>query len=281
MKSKILAVMMVVMLLGMTLAACGSNESAAEKESAGGGGAPVEKTADGSESGGAPESKTEKSDSDKSDADAEKSKGKNGADPTKKLKTSKDGELKIIEKGYSYSSESVNAVAIVGNYNSEDAYESTTATITAYGDDDNILGTEEAYISFIQPGEVQAAYTTIETNGKKPKKVDIELNEGYEANVDENKVPAYQIVAMNFSEQVVDKELNWTKITGQVENKSNNDIDDVGLVVVLRNKGKMVYADSSTLNNVKGKKKKAFEVELLEGAPKYDSMQIYTSDESI
>ena len=274
MKSKLLAVLMVVLLLGMTLAACGGNEPAAEKESAGGGGAPVEKTADDSESAEEPESKTE-------DSDAEDSKGKNGIDPTKKVKTSKDGKLKIVDKGYSYGEGEVSAVAILGNYNSEDAYDYTTVTVTAYDDDESVLGTSEAYVTFIQPGEVQAAYTTVETNGKKPEKVDFELNEGDEANVDENKVPSYQIVAMNCSEQVVDKEMNWTKITGQIENKSSNDIDDVELVLVLRKKGEMVYLDSSTLSNVKGKKKKAFEVELLEGAPKYDSIQVYTSDESM
>ena len=272
MKSKILAVIMVVLLLGMSLAACGGNESAAEKESSGGGGAPVEKSADDSEASDESESTEEKTEEGSNETD-----GKKDIDPSKKVKTSKDGELKVTDKGYYYDDGYVSAVAIFANYNSEDAYESTSMTVTAYGEDGSILGTEDMYLDYIQPGEVQASSTAIETNGKKPEKVEMELNIGDEAEVEDDKVPSYNMSCTNINESV-DKEMDWTTVTGQLDNKSKNDVDEVSLVLVIRNKGKIVYTEESLIDNVKAKKKKPFEFDSLSDVPEHDKTYVYAKD---
>lgn len=268
-KKKIIVAMLGLMLV-LLMCACGDSDKSSSDNSDNGGGAPVEKKADDSDEAEEPKESSD-------DSDKEKSGEEKG---THKVKTSKDGKLKILDKGYSYDDGYVTAAIIIADYNSEDAYESPSVTVTAYGDDDSVLGTTDTGLSYIGPGDVQALSTEFDTGGKKPAKVDFSLNEGSEAEIDDDVVPGYDFVCSGINERE-DKEMDEMTVTGSVENKSKKDVEEVELTIIMKKGDKIVFSDTNYVENVKSNNKRPFEFSSLYDVPDHDDVQIYAYDNSI
>ncbi len=259
---RFLMVMMVIV-LAIAMSACGDDKSS-DDSSGGSGGAPVEKQKDESD---------QNDDSAKEEKEASNSSSDGAATSVKNFKTSKNGTIVVIESGYRYDGEgSLEVGALVGNANSESAFVDFGLTITAYADDGSILGTEDVTQFTIQPGEIRPFSTSIETKDKEPKKVEIEAIEGDEEKADSKAIKTSDLAVSNVSENV-DKEDESISYTGQITNKSKTDTDGGMVVVLLKNKGKIVGTGYEYVD-VKAGKKKAFDFTVY-GLIEHDKYEMY------
>lgn len=260
--------MAAVLVMAMALTGCGGGES---------GGAPTEQTAD--DQGGAPvESEQQKSSED--EQKEEKAPADNTAKSGGKIELSKDGKVILLESGYSYDEEYglISVGALIADTNSENAYDYPGISVTAYADDGSILATEEATMDSIQPGEKLPVVMSLDTKNKKPKKVEIKEVQGDEADPDSEAIKSSELVCSNITERF-DKEYGELSYTGEVTNKSSRDSDEITLYVLLKNKGKIVWANEEfdAVTDLAKGEKKPFDMSFYPKA-EYDSYEIYAVD---
>lgn len=250
--------------LALSLAACGGGEES--------GGAPKEKAGD--DQGGAPVESEQKKES----AEGKDSKNSDAG----KIKLSKDGTVVLLESGYSYDKEygSVCIGAIIADTNSENAYEYSGIEVTAYADDGSILATEEEASATVQPGEKVPVSLNLDTKDKKPKKVEIKAVVGDEIDPDDEAVKTSELVCSNITEHF-DKEYGELSYTGEVTNKGASDSEDASVYVILKKKGKIVWAyqDYASVSDLSKGSKKAFDISFYPQA-EYDEYEIYAVDET-
>ena len=103
-------------------------------------------------------------------------------------------------------------------------------------------------------------------------KVEIEAIEGDEEKADSKAIKTSDLAVSNVSENV-DKEDESISYTGQITNKSKTDTDGGMVVVLLKNKGKIVGTGYEYVD-VKAGKKKAFDFTVY-GLIEHDKYEMY------
>lgn len=63
-------------------------------------------------------------------------------------------------------------------------------------------------------------------------------------------------------------------ITGEVTNHTSEKVDMIDLTIILRKEGKIVYMESSFMDNLQPEKAKAFEVERFSEWPEHDTIDV-------
>ena len=250
-KIKFLTILMA-LVLAFSLGACGGSDAPKDASSDESSGAPVEKTDDSAsnEDNNADSNSESGNDSNDSNDSSDSSQNETAGGKAKELKTSETGKIEVLESGYSYEGEDgLTAGVILGNANSKKAFEYPGVRVTAYGDDGSVLGTTEGSCEMILPGEKAAFSVNIDTKGKKPKKVEVKADQGDEASDTEGAFKAKDVPVTNVTENV-DKEYDEISFTGEVENKTNEDLSMPYLITILRNKGKIVYAYEEMLDDI-------------------------------
>ena len=227
-KIKFLTILMA-LVLAFSLGACGGSDAPKDASSDESSGAPVEKTDDSASN----EDNNAVSDNDNSDS-SDSSQTETAGGKAKELKTSETGKIEVLESGYSYEGEDgLTAGVILGNANSKKAFEYPGVRVTAYGDDGSVLGTTEGSCEMILPGEKAAFSVNIDTKGKKPKKVEVKADQGDEASDTEGAFKAKDVPVTNVTENV-DKEYDEISFTGEVENKTKEDLSMPYLITILK-----------------------------------------------
>ena len=256
-------IIMMVLALAVALCACGGSDVPKDASSDEPANAPVEKTDDSSSND---ENTSEDSDKDSS-----------SYTKAKALKTSESGKIEVLESGYSYDKEDgyVTAGVVIGNASSKKAFEYAGVRMTAYGDDGSVIGTTEATHEYILPGENDAFSVPLDTKGKNPKRVEFKADQGDEADDTEGAISSKDVVVLNTSENI-DEEYGEIQYTGEIENKSKKDISSPYITVLLRKKGKIVYAYEELLDDLPKGEKTPFDFSF-SSKVKHDKYEFYVA----
>ncbi|WP_028510467.1 hypothetical protein [Ruminococcus sp. NK3A76] len=89
-------------------------------------------------------------------------------------------DVELVESGYCLTTDNdyIEYGVIVNNPDKNNYYEFYIIIVTLYDKDGSVLSTEDQTMGIIAPGEQQAFGSFVETNGEKPKKVEIEIEPG-------------------------------------------------------------------------------------------------------
>lgn len=187
-------------------------------------------------------------------------------DSNSKTVTEEKKELEIVESGYSQTKDNdfVNYGIKIKNPTSSNV-EFPVYTVTLYDKDGKVISTDEQTLNFISAQDTIFYGFVIDSKGKKVDKVDFKVNSIDDKLTDEQfaKTSDFKISNTNESDST---------FTGEVTNNSSADCSQIAITLILKNKGKIVYGDTTFVDEVKSKDKKAFEFSCGE-LPKYDSYE--------
>ncbi|MDE7176841.1 MAG: hypothetical protein K2O59_03420 [Lachnospiraceae bacterium] len=98
---------------------------------------------------------------------------------------------------------------------------------------------------------------------------DVECSDFTSATVD-NRPKTTDFIIENVSEQ----KGSMYSITGEVTNRTSETVDMINLTIILRKEGKIVYMESSFMENLQPEKTKAFEVKRFSEWPEHDTIDV-------
>lgn len=185
-------------------------------------------------------------------------------------------ELKIIEQGYSVGQDHyMNFGLVIENPNKDVAFEYPTIIITAYDENGEVLATSEETGNYIQPGDKQAFGSSFDCNGKKPSKVEFSVESGTAIAPSDTAVKSSDLKATGVNDRKNDDEVT---VTGKIMNMSQNDTEDVKVVVLFKNDDKIVYGDYTfPSGGIKAGSEKPFELSEYD-LPSYNTIEVYAVD---
>lgn len=202
------------------------------------------------------------------------SNGEQAGNNSKEIEKEENKTFEIVESGYTYSGDGFIKYGVkINNPNSDKAIDSPTFKITSYDKDGKILSADDQTLFYIGPDETIFYGFLIDTNGKKPAKVEfkpIENKDDYIEPDDSMKSSNYKISNTN---EVVD---DWglTSYTGEIEKTSETASEMVAVTVILRKDDKIVYGDTTFVDGVVFGNKTAFEI-MGNEVPEHTSYEIY------
>lgn len=202
-----------------------------------------------------------------------------GGDESTSAEQEATGGPEIIDSGYDVQASDGDVYiywgAKVKNTNENNAYEFYTITITAKDSDGNVVATEDQTMNVIQPGEEQAAGFVFDCNGEEPDQVEFTIDEGDEISPDDSAIKSSDIEITGTNERT--DEWGETAFTGTIKNNSEKDTDTIGVVLLLYKDGKIVYGDTTYVDNVKAGGEKALDMSEYE-VPEHDSYELHGID---
>lgn len=185
-------------------------------------------------------------------------------------------DVEIVESGYSMADDSYMVYGFVIENPSEDtAYEFPKVIITAYDENGDVLATEEQTMNKIQPGEKQAFGSVVDCNGQDPDKVEFVAESGDAISPSDDAIKSSDLEISGTNERTDD--IGETSITGKVKNNTQSDTDSVGVTVLFKKDGKIVYGTTTYVDNLGAGKEKAFEVSEYE-VPEHDTYEVSAHD---
>lgn len=178
-------------------------------------------------------------------------------------------DLEVVESGYSQSSDKEYAYYGVGikNSNEDVSVEYPTYNVTLYDKDGKVISTEEQTLDHISANDTVYFGFVLDSKGKAINKMEVKINTD-----EENYVESEYLKTDVFKISNTDK--NSESITGEIENTSDKDCDQVAITLILKKDGKIVYGDTTYVDNLKSKNKQAFEFDGYD-LPKYDKYEIH------
>ena len=184
----------------------------------------------------------------------------------------KTADVELVDSGYSVTDDNyVYWGAVIRNPDKTTAYEFPVITITAYDKDGEVLAAEEQTLMRIEPGEEQAFGMMMDANGEKPDKVEFGVENGNAVKPSDTALKSSDLEISGTNEK--EGEFGDTAYTGKVKNNSEKDADSVGVVVLLKKKGKIVYGDVTYVDKMSAGKEKPFDMSIYD-APKHDEYVI-------
>lgn len=156
------------------------------------------------------------------------------------------------------------------------AYEFTKILVTAYDGNGTVLATSEQTMNLIQPGEKQAAGSVMDSHGQVPAKVDFAIESGTPETPSQEALKSSDFQIEGTTERV--GEFGNVTYTGTVRNNGTSDASDVGVAVILKQDGKLVYVESSYVENLAAGQQKAFEIDTLSKVPAHNSYEVIAYD---
>lgn len=185
-------------------------------------------------------------------------------------------DLQLVESGYSISGSDsdiyLNWGATVKNPNEDDAMEFPTITITAKDANGKIITTEDQTLMYIAPGDTVSYGFVVDCNGQRPETVEIKPESGDFVDISSvSCVASSELDVSNISE--IKGSYDDTNYTGEIENKSDTDLDSVAVTILCKKDDKIVYGTTTFVDDLKSGDKKAFEVSEY-NVPEHDSYEI-------
>lgn len=166
----------------------------------------------------------------------------------------------------------VEFAAIIRNPNNNYTAEFPKLNVTVENSDGTVLGTTETMDSTILPNDnivITGMLTISKLSGTESAKVsyNVECSDFVKDSIYGGIRSSY-FVASNVTE-------NGSNITGKISNNGSDDADLAKVTLILRKKGKIVYAESTFLD-IAGGQTKAFQFQSYDGYPQHDEIEIMT-----
>ena len=196
---------------------------------------------------------------------------------TQESKKDEKKELELVDSGYGIVNIDSDVYmywgATVKNPNKDYALEYPTINITAKDSDGKVITTEEQTLFTIAPEDTVSYGFQLDCNGKKPDKVEFKTDSGdfIEFN-EETMVRSSNLKVSNTDKTTGD--FGEVTFTGEIENSSENDLDQVAVTVIAKKGKKIVFGSTTFVDNLGSKDKKAFELTEYD-IPEHDSFEVY------
>lgn len=166
--------------------------------------------------------------------------------------------------------------AILENTSQSKSVRFPVVRVTAKDKKGNILGTDEMTGGAIMPGDhivLSSLFSLSEFDSASDVSVEFSAASG-EAWGDTDRPKSSDFVIDKISEKEDDL---FPSVMGEITSKYNEPVS-IALTVLLRNKGKLVGCDTTYVNNLKPGVPTAFEVDISNGSPKHDSVEVMVQE---
>lgn len=168
----------------------------------------------------------------------------------------------------------VDFCGLIHNPNTEFAANFPKINVTVKNGEGNILATGKQVGNYIMPEDTVTLVGMMSlsvSNVTEDTQIyfDVEWSDFTSAMVD-NRAKTTDFTIENVSEQ----KGSMYSITGEVTNHTSEKVDMINLTIILRKEGKIVYMESSFMDNLQPEKAKAFEVERFSEWPEHDTIDV-------
>lgn len=188
----------------------------------------------------------------------------------------KSKEVELLDAGYFVTDDYYLKYGfVIVNPDENTAYEFPKVIITTYDDNGDVLSTEEQTMNKLQPGEQQTFGSVIDCNGKKPKKVEFNVESGDKISPSDDAIKSSDLEISGTNERT--DEFGDVSVTGKVKNNSSSDTSSVAVSVIFKNGDKIVCGTTTYVDDVNAGQEKAFEVSEY-GLPEHDSFEVCAYD---
>ena len=184
--------------------------------------------------------------------------GIGGADASVEVTVQGNDYLDVKEFGWFISGEYLECIITITNNSSEFAVEYPTYRITAYDENDKVLGTEEQVLSVIYPKQDFSSYSLCFELSKKPVKIAVTLLQPEDYNIISASMLDYsshkQMVGKNIS-------VNGELVTGEVYNPNDYDVESAMVTIIFRNdNGRIIFGEQEFIDQISAGGSAPFEV---------------------
>ena len=184
--------------------------------------------------------------------------------------------VELVESGYAVDdSDDVYFGAVIKNPDDKTAYEYASVVATAYNDKGEEIGKTEDSIKVILPGE-QVAAATFALCDEKPDKVEITVETGYPIEPSDDMLKASDFEIKDLEEKT-SEDVGLMAIKGKIKNNSSVDRDMVDIIFLFRKDGKIVYGDSTYVENLGAGEEGEFAILKSSDLPEYDNYEVSVS----
>ena len=162
------------------------------------------------------------------------------------------------------------------NTTAEYVAELPAVNVTARSMDGTVLGTDNMVGASIMPGDcgVIGSMFSIPVTAQSDIDVSFDLEKPRLSSADSDTYPRNSDFTVKGITENTSK--LFPTITGEVISHYDKHLDEVKISALLRNKGKIVSAETAFLNDLDPEKPKAFEIDLLSSPPAHDETEIYS-----
>lgn len=200
----------------------------------------------------------------------------NGSEKESEKSIAEKKAIEIVDSGYYITDGDdpyVKYGIIIKNPNEEYGIEFPSFSITMYDEEGKILGNDDQVLMYIGPGETLAYGGQANPNGKKPDKIEFKIKKDDDKYSEASKKESpFKVSNTN---DIID-EYGGITCTGEIENTSGDDFDQVAVSLILYKNGEIIYGTTTYVDTVNAKSKTPFEVSSLGGeVPEYDKYKVY------
>ena len=193
-----------------------------------------------------------------------------------KIEQKEENGLTILESGYSVDDgKYMTFCFVVENEDSEAAYELYTVTITAYDEKGAVLATTDQVMNSIEPGEKQSFSSIMDCNGENPSDVKFTIDFGNKKKPSNSSIKSSDLEISGTNDRKGD--YNDVSVTGMVKNNSEIDTTSIGVTVLFKKDGNIVYGSMTYIDNLNANEEKPFEITAY-NVPDYDSYEVSAHD---
>lgn len=190
-----------------------------------------------------------------------------------------ESDLEITKAGYTVSNGYLYIAVVMHNTSDKNAVEFPTFRCTARGVNGEILGTMEQVLNIIYPGQDYVWAALGFEVSENPEKVEFEAVDPNDYNVKDASLLSHpEYVSLEIQNVTcVPGETLGDKISGEVYNPNNYDIDQAVVTVVLKDKsGTMLGGELTFIQKLKANSKVPFEIYLFSGFS-YSDYEVYAN----
>lgn len=185
-------------------------------------------------------------------------------------------DVEILESGYSMTDDNFMRFGfVIVNPNEDIAFEFPTITVTAYDDSGSVLATTDQVMNSIEPGERQAFGSVMDCNGQMPSNVEFSVESGDKKEPSNTAIKSSDLIISGTNERMGD--YGDISITGSIKNNSSEDTTSVGITVLFKNGGEIVYGTTSYVHDLSSGSEKPFEISEY-NVPEHDSFEVTAHD---
>lgn len=185
--------------------------------------------------------------------------------------------VELVESGYAVDDSNYAYFgAVIKNPDDKTAYEYACVVATAYNDKGEEIGKAEDSINVILPGEQLAAASFVLCHEQKPDKVEITVETGYPIEPSDDMLKASDFEIKDLEEKS-DEDTGLMAIKGKIKNNSSIDRDMVDIIFLFRKDGKIVYGESTYVENLGAGEEGEFAILKSSDLPEYDNYEVSVS----
>ena len=181
--------------------------------------------------------------------------------------------LTITDFGYQQNDEYIWCVVEFTNPSKDKAVELPTYRVTAYDEDNKILGSEEHTLSIVYPGQKFVCAAVLIEVGSKPHRIDVTVIEP-----DDYNITSVTTLEHPVHKQMVGQNLSVRNdsITGEIFNPNDYKIDSAMITVIFRDaNGKIVYSRLGFIDQIPANGSVPFDIDLMSEGSLPDTYEVY------